>query len=110
MGEATGKRSAELVGREPLLALIREQLVQIRSHGLRVVLLSGEPGIGKSRVLEAMAEEAVRQGLSVLAGGASDAVGMPPYLPFLEALGSYVRNAPLDLLREQVGGAASILA
>jgi hypothetical protein len=46
MGEATGKRSAELVGREPLLALIREQLVRISSHGLRVVLLSGEPGIG----------------------------------------------------------------
>ena len=35
---------------------------------------------------------------------------MPPYLPFLEALGAYVAAAPVEALREDVGaGAASVV-
>jgi predicted ATPase len=35
---------------------------------------------------------------------------MPPYLPFLEALGQHIREAPLDKLREQLELAPQILA
>jgi hypothetical protein len=45
----------------------------------------------------------------VLRGGSSQAQGMPPYLPFLEALGAYVAAAPLEALRADIGaGAASV--
>jgi len=35
---------------------------------------------------------------------------MPPYLPFLLALGEYIDAAPLDRLREQLGSRAATLA
>ena len=64
-----------------------------------VVLIAGEPGIGKTRLLDAFAARATSSGARVLRGGASEAAGMPPYLPFLEALGQHVRATPPDELR-----------
>ena len=78
-----------------------------RTH---VVFVSGEPGIGKSRLLQEMAIRAEEVGAIVLRGGASEAEGMPPYLPFLEALGGYIRAAPREQLRTQAGPMAPILA
>ena len=43
-------------------------------------------------------------------GGASEAEGMPPYLPFLEALGQHIHTATSDTLCEQTGALASVLA
>jgi class 3 adenylate cyclase len=51
-------RTAEtpLVGREEELDLLLRRWVQIKSGEGRVVLLSAEPGIGKSRLIEALVE------------------------------------------------------
>jgi len=46
----------------------------------------------------------------VLRGGASEAEGMPPYLPFLEALGQHIRMTTPYIVREQAGALASVLA
>src|SRR5260370_37382860 len=35
---------------------------------------------------------------------------MPPYLPFLEALGQHIRTATSHIVREQAGALASVLA
>jgi predicted ATPase/DNA-binding CsgD family transcriptional regulator len=75
-----------------------------------VILIAGEPGIGKTRLLDAFAARATSAGARALRGGASEAVGMPPYLPFLEALGQHVRAASPDDLRVQAGDMAGILA
>jgi predicted ATPase/DNA-binding CsgD family transcriptional regulator len=88
---------------------IREQLELACSRRLRVTLLAGDPGIGKTRLLDAVASEAARGGMAVLRGGASDAVGMPPYLPFLEALGQHIRSSSVEDLREQTGALGSTL-
>jgi DNA-binding CsgD family transcriptional regulator/tetratricopeptide (TPR) repeat protein len=68
-----------------------------------VVLLSGAPGIGKTRLLEEVPRLPAAHGATILQGSASQAAGMPPYLPFLEALGAHVARAPAELLRAQVG-------
>lgn len=104
--------STRLVGRQRELELIREQSVLTGTGHLHVILVAGDPGIGKTRLLDtAVGEvEGALEGLVVLRGGASDAVGMPPYLPFLEALGQYVRSARLNTLRDQTGALAPILA
>jgi predicted ATPase/DNA-binding CsgD family transcriptional regulator len=75
-----------------------------------IVLVAGEPGIGKTRLLDTFAARATDAGARVLRGGASEAAGMPPYLPFLEALGQHVRATPPDELRSQAGDMAGILA
>ena len=75
-----------------------------------IVLIAGEPGIGKTRLLDTFAALATSSGACALRGGASEAAGMPPYLPFLEALGQHVRATPPDELRIQIGDMAGILA
>jgi DNA-binding CsgD family transcriptional regulator/tetratricopeptide (TPR) repeat protein len=60
--------------------------------------------------MEQVAARVALDGAVILRGGASEAEGMPPYLPFLEALGQHVRTARPDALREQTGPLASILA
>src|SRR5947209_3946147 len=99
-----------LVGRGRELALLQDAVEAAVARTAAVVLVSGEPGIGKTRLLDAVAADARRRGLTVLRGGSSEAAGMPPYLPFLEAIGGYLDAAPPDLLREQAGAGAPVLA
>jgi DNA-binding CsgD family transcriptional regulator len=99
-----------LVGRQRELELIWRQYARASAGQANVVLVVGEPGIGKTHLLNELALRAAGEGGIVLRGGASEAEGMPPYLPFLEALGRYVRTAPVEVLRQQAGYAPSILA
>ena len=99
-----------LVGRARELAALDRSFELAAAGRAAVVLVAGEPGIGKTRLLEAFAARAARAGATLLRGGASDAAGMPPYLPFLEALQRHVESAAPDLLRAQAGPLAPILA
>jgi predicted ATPase/DNA-binding CsgD family transcriptional regulator len=98
-----------LVGRRAELDTLLHQAEQAARGLTRVVLVDGEPGIGKSRLLDVVAARVARQGAIVLRGGASEAAGMPPYLPFLEALGEHVLAADAASLREQAGTLAPVL-
>src|SRR5262247_2970113 len=46
-----------LVGREPEVALLRERWAQVKDGTGQVVLLSGEAGIGKSRLVQVLTEQ-----------------------------------------------------
>jgi predicted ATPase len=102
--------TSQFVGRESELAFIWNQYKLAKGGSGRVVLLVGEQGVGKSRLLKEVAQRTMQDGAIVLQGSASESEGMPPYLPFLEALGQYIRDAPLNQLREQVEGIAQMLA
>ncbi|MBU1752112.1 MAG: AAA family ATPase [Chloroflexi bacterium] len=114
----TNPPRSSTIGRQHELALLWEQFelavsgpsLAISAGQIRVALLAGEPGIGKTYLLNAMAARVARAGATVLRGGASEAEGMPPYLPFLEALGQHIQATPPDRLREDAGPAAPILA
>ncbi len=67
-------------------------------EGHRVVLLSGEPGVGKSTLAGDVAERAHSDGATVLYGRCDEDIGVP-YQPFVEALGGYVAGAPEAVLR-----------
>jgi TOMM system kinase/cyclase fusion protein len=56
--EAAGRTSlTPLVGREPEVALLRERWAQVMEGLGQVVLLSGEAGIGKSRLVQGLTEQ-----------------------------------------------------
>src|SRR5215831_20426501 len=102
-------QQAPLTGRQRELHQLWD-LFEASTTGLtQVVFASGEPGIGKSRLLQEIAIRAEEFGALVLRGGASEAEGMPPYLPFLEALGQYIRSTPPEQLRDQAGSMAPVL-
>src|SRR5262245_62934081 len=56
--EAAGRPGlTPLVGREPEVALLRERWAQVKDGLGQVVLLSGEAGIGKSRLVQVLTEQ-----------------------------------------------------
>jgi tetratricopeptide (TPR) repeat protein len=66
--------------------------------GSRIVLLVGDPGIGKTRLVAELAQHAHDRRAVVLAGRGPEEA-LVPYQPFLEALRHYLLNAPLAELR-----------
>ncbi len=103
-------RSAAMVGRQTEVTLALNYYEAAKGGHAHVLLLTGEPGIGKTRLVDEIAVRTAQQGAIVLRGGASEAEGMPPYLPFLEALGRYIQDAPKERLREQVLAASPLLS
>ena len=99
-----------LIGRQRELDALARHAATAAAGRTGLVLVVGEPGIGKTRLLDVAARGAARSGSVVLRGGASDAEGMPPYLPFVEALGRHIGATPATELREQAGPFAPILA
>jgi DNA-binding CsgD family transcriptional regulator len=75
-----------------------------------LVLVAGEPGIGKTRLLSHVGTWAGTQGVLVLSGRAYETEGMPPYLPFVEAIRSYVLASPADELALRLGDGAPEVA
>jgi len=66
----------------------------------RVALISGEPGVGKTRLAAEVARAAHTEGATVLYGRCDEELGVP-YQPFVEALRPYVSSCPPDELAEQ---------
>jgi len=60
--------SQPLVGREEHLILVEAALDRIGTAGPRILMLAGEPGIGKTRLLSEIAARAVERDLTVLYG------------------------------------------
>jgi predicted ATPase/DNA-binding winged helix-turn-helix (wHTH) protein len=83
-----------LVGREAVLARLHAVWAQARQGQRQVLFLTGEPGIGKTAVVEAFVAH-VRQdpAVWVAAGQCIEHYGPgEPYLPILEALGQLCRG------------------
>jgi len=99
---------APLVGRERELDRLNHFLAG-RSDGLAappVMLLAGEPGIGKTRLLQAVARQAAAAGWCVLAGGCQRRGGQEPYVPLVEALTTHVHALEPLRRREALAGCA----
>ncbi|MEV1081872.1 AAA family ATPase [Streptomyces sp. NPDC050211] len=76
------------IGREDELARLSNVLERARSGEARAVLIAGDAGVGKTRVLDEISGRAAAAGMTVLTGHCVDLgdVGLP-YLPFSEVLG-----------------------
>lgn len=84
---------ADFVGRSDQLGLLTRRLTDARQGEARTVLIGGEAGIGKSRLLSRFAESARTAGAHVLSGAGEEHFGDPmPYGPLLEVLDSFGRE------------------
>ncbi|MBI4907436.1 MAG: protein kinase [Acidobacteria bacterium] len=99
-----------LIGREQECGVIRRLLdAALDGHG-SMVLIGGEPGIGKTQLVRAILEEAVGRGCFTVIGHCYEAEGAPPYVPFVEMLEYTARALPRDALRHALGDAAPEVA
>ena len=90
-----------VVGRQEELAVLDGCLKDAAAGGRRVVLLAGEPGMGKTTLAATFACAAHEQGAAVLYGRCDEDLGVP-YQPFLEAFGGFVDAAPEAVLQAHV--------
>ncbi len=94
------------VGRVAERARLDELWGQAREGSLRLALISGEAGVGKTRLSTHLALTAHGQGATVLYGRCDEDLGVP-YQPWVQALRHFVAEAPQATLRahaERHGG------
>src|SRR5712692_2816458 len=88
-----------LVGRETEMYIIRALLDTValnRPTGARALTISGDIGVGKSRLLAELYTEARVRGFRVLEGRTYESGRMFPYLPFIEALRPILHSSPVE--------------
>src|SRR6185312_16653458 len=95
-----------LIGREAELSLLEDALLAALRGDGGVVIVGGEAGMGKTRLVNALAERGRRLGCVVLSGGCSEAELSLPSLPFLEAIGNYLATTDTASLARRLGSAA----
>ncbi len=98
--------TSELVGRDAELGALEWTLDGATRGGAAAVALSGEPGIGKSRMLDELCERARRRGWLVAAGRGAEFERDLPFGVFVDALDAHVaaaRDGPVvEHLRDDV--------
>lgn len=98
------------VGRDRELRELLEALDEAGSGRGRLILLGGEPGIGKSRLADELATRARERGYQVLWGRGWEDAGAPPYWPWVQALRTYLRSTDIEDVRRQMGSGAGDIA
>lgn len=93
-----------LVGRDVELDCAQAALDDVLGGRGRVVLVSGEPGIGKTRLVEELAALAEEQGALVVWGHVDDVDGAPPYWPWLQVLEGVFQHADREWVVGALGG------
>ena len=102
-----------LVGRTDDVAALRTDLASVRAGRGRVALVAGEPGVGKTRLVEEIANEAAEAGAIVAWGRCYEGRGAPAFWPWVQIIGDLLdrcdRAAVADALRTTAGDLAPVI-
>jgi class 3 adenylate cyclase len=98
------------VGRGTEMARLHARLDETRAGRGGLVMIVGEPGIGKSRTIEEFCEIARTEGATVLWGRCFEGEWAPPYGPFAEAIAAYAKDADPEMLGKDLGYGAPPIA
>jgi len=95
------------VGRDREMAELKTALDDALSGQGKVVLLAGEPGIGKTRAVHELATYAALRGAEVFLGRCYEEQGTVPYSPWLQIMQSYMPEQDSSQLNSNFGTSAS---
>lgn len=110
--QATRARPAsQVVGRGAETERLHAHLTElVRSRAGSLVLLAGEPGIGKTTMLELVEEHATALGAQVHAGRSPASAGAPAFWPWTQVLESIAATMDEETLARATAGAARSVA
>ncbi|MGH7822736.1 MAG: AAA family ATPase [Candidatus Binatia bacterium] len=98
------------VGRERELAALDAVLTEAIGGEGRLVVVTGEPGIGKTSLCDEVSRRARERGATVLWGRCWESGGAPPYWPWIQVLAAYVRGRSFPELEAELAGGAERIA
>jgi DNA-binding SARP family transcriptional activator len=99
------------VGRDAERAELRRIIEQTRAGTGALVMVGGEPGVGKSRLAEELRRMCDADGFTTFVGHCYEAAGAPPYVPVVEAFEQALATAPSPAeFRDFLGDEASEIA
>ncbi len=102
---ATGRAKPVFVGRAAETASAEQGWASVRSGARELIFVGGEPGAGKSRLVQEIAAALHRQGAVVLIGSCSPEHGRP-YEPFVECLEQLLGGTAESVLADYLGESA----
>src|SRR6201999_2806306 len=102
--------AGEFVGRSRELGILRAALEAARAGAAPLVVVHGEPGIGKTRTVAEFARGAEREGAAVLWGTCFQGGISYPYGPWSQAIGRYLDGVAPDRLEAALGAYGAALA
>jgi hypothetical protein len=98
------------VGREHEMDTLRAAFEEALSGRGGLVLLAGEPGIGKTRTAEELVTYARLRKAQVLWGRCHEGEGAPAFWPWVQAIRAYVHERDPKTLLSELGSGASDVA
>src|ERR1044071_4875737 len=84
------------VGRGHERSVLTQLIAEARARHGAVVMLGGEPGVGKTRLTQEVMVDAQELGFTGAVGHCYETDTAPPYLPFIEALGAAIGSLEPD--------------
>jgi adenylate cyclase len=101
---------ARLIGRDAERAQLHQSISDAASGHGTLVVLTGEAGIGKTRLAEEALNVARRLGCQTLIGRCYEQDGTPPLIPYIEVMEEASRLMPVSVFRQAIAPSASELA
>lgn len=101
---------AIFVGRERELGALREALSDALSGRGRLFLITGDPGIGKSWLINQLADSAEAEGARVLRVHCWEEGGAPGFWPWIQLVRSCIRGSDAAALSADLGSGGSVMA
>jgi tetratricopeptide (TPR) repeat protein len=100
----------ELIGRDRELAELEAGLEDALAGQGRLFLIAGEPGIGKTRLVEQLARQAGERGALAVWGRCWEGGGAPPYWPWAQIIHAIAESADDQTLKSWLGAGAGFVA
>ena len=97
------------IGRQKELAVLTAAFEGALAGRGQLVMLAGEPGIGKTRIAQEMVRQAQEHGAQVMWGWCYQGEGAPSYWPWVHSLRTYIQATEQTLLRRQLGSSAAVI-
>lgn len=102
--------STDFVGRDAEVQRLSSALDDVQVGKGQLVMLAGEPGIGKTRTVDETAAHAESRGFVVLRGACYEEQIVPAYWPWMQALRTYIVNSDPEVLAVQMGEGAAYIS